>query len=266
MRSKIKMKKIIYLIFILSILIFYRANAQTNEPYPLRLPSAPPAYTTTFSDTASNTGGKIHYYTAISNPGLQQADNVITNPFVNLNIYVQGANLSIPKVNKGAIPPEVKGILNIKTEAQSLQNIKNYKIYLYKYDKTVSDYRPVNINGPSQYCSFLCDTQNCNLLEEKLVAQAADKSCIQNPSSSCTFNLAFDTKRCDNQNFMVNVTVYDNYPNQDSGYNYNTDTIFFNVNNLAPPIIPPLGGVEKPRLFSSDILNTVYLKIKSWIS
>lgn len=218
------------------LLFLYEINAQT-EPYRLDLPKQLPTYATTFIDTAPNVGGYGYSYTATAYSGLQSVKNGITNPIVDIK-SLQSEN--------------VQNTINIETRVQSLEGVNKYQLYAHKYDEKIKRYRPIHVNKNlnGKYCSFRCEGVDCNLLEEK-----------PGSGNDYTFTFSFDTTKCDNKKFMVNATGYDNYPNSHNNppYNYNKDNLNFTINNPNPPCI------DQCFPFNTQVLNTVYLKIKSWI-
>jgi hypothetical protein len=228
------MKKITYILIALIILIFfYEIEVFSSTPFQLNLPPNLPTYTTIVQDTAQNIGGSPYYYAATAYPGLLKVKSGITNPIVDI----------LPQLGT------VKDNIIISTRVQSLQRVKKYQLFLYKYDSRSKGYRPVAANPLGKYCSFKCEGINCNLLEEQIVPS---KDC--SGGTDCTFKFGFDTTKCDNKKFVI--TAY----GTDFLDHYNNDTLIINTNNPNPPCI------DECYLFNSQLLNTVYLKIKSWVT
>ena len=150
----------------------------------------------------------------------------------------------------------VSGNIQINTSVKSLQGVKRGSVYIYKKDPLTNEFRPVKFNTNSNngdYCSFRCDplTQpNCNLLGiQEIFTLPQNYDFISN----------FDTTKCDNKEFKIEVFGYDgreNFNRDDIG---DESEFVFTIDNPNPPCI------DECIIFNSKLLNTVYFKIKSWI-
>jgi len=188
-----------------------------------------------FSYTVSSTGGDTECFTAttsdLRSSNIKATNCIQINPAVVLT--ATGTNNIIP----------------LNARVQSLQEVAKGEIYLFKKDPRTDEFKPVNMNNPTSndYCSFRCSgTKNCNLLFSQDVSAPR--------TGAYDFRFDWDSRKCDNMEFKIKAYGFDSLGN------FNDDESTLTLNNENPPCI------DQCYPFNSELLNTVYLKIKSWIS
>ncbi|MEK6907425.1 MAG: hypothetical protein AABW45_02760 [Nanoarchaeota archaeon] len=198
----------------------------------------------------SSVGGDDEFITATTDnfklQGIKAIKQIEINPEVVLSV------LNVPDAN--LLNPGVSNNIQLNVNVKSLQGVVRTKIYAYKKDPKTNEFRPVKVNGvvddDPRYCSFQCDPslptqKDCNLLKTVEVSTLPQDQ---------NFVIDWGTQHCDNREFRLDAVGYDGRDN------FNDDTLTFAVNNANPRC------VDECILFNSRLLNTVYFKVKSWIS
>ena len=204
-------------------------------------------HTFIYNPKSCQPGGELYVTATTTNlqPSTFQTQKIEINPLVDLEIPVDNVNVRL--VNSKL---EAKNIIQLNVDVRSERGVAQAKAYLYKKDLKTNKFRPVNANARgSDFCSFRCDTvkdPNCNLLFSQ------DASILE--TNEHIFKFGWDGTRCDNKEFLVTAYGYD------LAGKSNTDSETLTLNNENPPCI------DECYLFNSPLLNTVYLKVRSWIT
>ncbi|MEK6835009.1 MAG: hypothetical protein AABX61_01975 [Nanoarchaeota archaeon] len=190
-----------------------------------------------FTYQLPNTGGDYICFTATTN-GLKPS-GVKATKCVAINPEVQVQLLTLSSY----------GIIPVNVNVKSIANVTKSELYIFKKDPKTNQFRPVKVDdiNSNDYCSFTCISSygsTCNLLETKTYPGTS-------PVVDSIFN--WDSTKCDNKEFRLEGYGYD------TRNNYNNDTKTITLNNPNPAC------VDECYIFNSQVLNTIYIKIKSWI-
>jgi len=192
-------------------------------------------HTFIYNPKSCQPGGELYVTATTTNaqPPIFSTQKIEINPLVDLTV----------SGDKNKIPLEV----NVKSE----KGVSLSQIYLYKMDAKTNKFRPVKVNAvsSSDFCSFRCDKTedpNCNLLFSQ------DASILE--TDEHIFKFEWDSIKCDNKEFMISAYGYD------LAGKSNIDSETLTLNNESPPCI------DECYLFNSPLLNTVYLRVRSWIT
>lgn len=139
------------------------------------------------------------------------------------------------------------GIIPVNVNVKSLVGVTKSELYMLKKDPKTNQFLPVKVDdiNSNDYCSFKCTSSygsTCNLLGTK-TGSGVDVNFIFN----------WDSTKCDNKEFRLDGYGYDTPGNS------NSDSKTITLNNPNPAC------VDECYIFNSQVLNTIYLKIKSWI-
>lgn len=212
--------------------------------------NSPVIGTSLCSDTTENPCTRKFDYTVSCIGG---DDEVLTATTTNLQQSGIKVTKSIeinPNVSISIIPDRdpASGVVKIKVNVKSTKGVTKSEVYLYKKDIKSNKFRPVtaDINNPN-YCSFRCVGEKCNLFGTQITE-------IYPLPENADFTFTWDTRKCDNKEFKLEAVGYDNRNN------LNNANLTVKTDNENAPC------VDQCYPFNSELLNTVYIKIKSWVS
>ncbi len=220
------------------------ASAQTTAGDELRiykgtLPTGTPWKTkfcttnrceTTEKDTAPNQGGATFYYTTTTRNLLAQgryttSNSCSTRPLCDVNIPGN----------------EINGQVDVQINVQSEKGVKQAELYFYKWNTDLNEFS--KMTPPDQGCSIrACTSQDCNKL-----------TIAGNQQTELKYTYTWDTTKCENERHRITLT------GTNGNINTCTDTDEATVANLIS------ASPERAGIFTSEILNTIIVKIRSWL-
>ena len=221
------------------------STATTNVGDELRiyqgqLPSGTPWRTRTCTQTncqiqdtdgAPSQGGETFYYTAttrdiLANEGRYVTTGCITKPLCSINI-----NPTVVIDGKKI----VRGQVNVDLNVDSTIGVKSKELYFYKWNNRLSQFS--KMTPPEQGCSIKgCTFTDCNKLTLSPTANT----------------YVWDTTKCENADYRLTLTGADHNNNQCTA----SDDATIDSSTIC---------VDQCSIFSSKIINTIIVKIRSWI-
>ena len=182
-----------------------------------------------FNDKAPSTGGTIFYYTATTYKLWTNNGYSVTHSCLTKPL----CNVNINPTRTEGSKKFISGIATVTLNVDSTSGVQKAELYFYKWNKNLKAFSPMT--PPEQGCSIAqCSFVNCN----KLII----------PGN--TYN--WDTTKCENGDYSLTMTGIDNNNNSCT----DTDQATIEGSVIC---------VDQCSVFSSKIINTIIVKIKSWI-
>lgn len=209
----------------------YKGQLATGTPWNSITCTTNPC-TLSSQDTAPSQGGAIFYYTATTNKlwnynGFSVTTSCLTKPLCDININ--------PTRTQGS-KKFISGIATVTLSVSSNAGVQRKELYFYKWNKNLKVFSPMT--PPEQGCSI----QQCNFVDCNKLSFG--------PGSTSTYT--WDTTKCENGDYSLTMNGIDNNNNSCT----DSDQATIEGSTIC---------VDECSIFSSKTLNTILVKIKSWI-